>query len=253
MNNTTNKVLALCALSSFSFNSVAADDEWSFQLEPYVMVSNIDGNASLGRVNGVGVEVDFDTILNNLDSAAMVHFEAHHDSGWGLALDYGYMDLSGKKTNANGSVASAGVRQGVLEGLAIYRTQISTGTLDYFAGVRWWDNDISSDISLSQLPVNDLSREVKADWIDGVVGVRWLADINDQWKFLAQADIGGYEANFTSTVQTGVQYEISELMTLDLKYKATWVDYDEGHQGQVDYFAYDTVTHGVVLGLMFKF
>jgi hypothetical protein len=42
-------------------------------------------------------------------------------------------------------------------------------------------------------------------------------------------------------------------MTLDLKYKATWVDYDEGQQGQVDYFAYDTVTHGVVIGLMFKF
>lgn len=251
MNVTVNQVLALCTLSGFSFNSVA--DEWSFQLEPYVMVTNIAGDASLGRVNGVGVDVDFDTILNNLDSAAMVHFEAHHHSGWGMSLDYGYMDLSGQKTNENGSVARAGVRQGVLEGLGIYRTQLSNGTLDYFAGVRWWDNDISTDISLSQLPVNDLNKEVKADWLDAVIGVRWLADINEKWTFLAQADIGGYEANFTSSIQTGVQYEISELMTLDMKYKATWVDYDEGQQGQVDYFQYDTVTHGLVIGLMFKF
>ncbi|KGJ95108.1 hypothetical protein [Colwellia psychrerythraea] len=251
MNITANKVLAWCVLSSFSFYSVA--DDWRFQLEPYVMVTNIEGNASLGRVNGVGVDVDFDTILNNLDSAAMVHFEAHHDSGWGLALDYGYMDLSAKKTNSNGSIASVGIRQGVLEGLGIYRTQLSNGTLDYFAGVRWWGNDISTDISLSQLPINDLERDVKPDWLDAVFGIRWLANINEQWTFLAQADIGGYEANFTSSMQTGVQYEISELMTLDMKYKATWVDYDEWHQGQVDYFQYDTVTHGLVIGLMFKF
>lgn len=246
-----NSVALLCAVSSLSFNSVA--DEWNFQLEPYVMVTSIEGDASLGRVNGVDVDVDFDALLNNLDSAAMVHFEAHHDSGWGMAFDYGYMDLSGKKANANGSVASAGVRQGVLEGLGIYRTQLANGTLDYFAGVRWWDNDISSDISLSLLPENDLSRDVKADWLDAVVGVRWLHNFSEDWTFLAQADIGGYEANFTSTVQTGLQYEISELMTLDMKYKATWVDYDEGHQGQVDYFQYDTVTHGLVVGLIFKF
>lgn len=245
------QTLVALALSSVSISSFA--DEWSFQLEPYVMVTNIEGNASLGRVNGVAVDVDFDTILNNLDSAAMVHFEAHHDSGWGMAFDYGYMDLSGKKVNANGRVASVGTRQGVLEALGIYRTQLSNGTIDYFAGVRWWDNDISTDISLSQLPINDLSRNVKADWLDAVVGIRWLADINDQWTFLAQADIGGYEANFTSSIQTGVQYEISELMTLDLKYKATWVDYDEGPKGQPGYFEYDTVTHGLVIGLIFKF
>ncbi|AAZ26430.1 hypothetical protein [Colwellia psychrerythraea] len=251
MNIIVNNVLTVCLIACLPIDSVA--DEWSFQLEPYVMVTSIDGDASLGRVDGVGVDVDFDTILNNLDSAAMAHFEAHHDSGWGMSLDYGYMDLSGKKTNKNGSVVTAGVRQGVLEGLGMYRTQLSTGTLDYFAGVRWWDNDISTGIALSQLPGNDLNRDVKAGWIDAVVGVRWLADINEQWTFLAQADIGGYEANFTSSIQTGVQYEISELMTLDMKYKATWVDYDEGHQGQVDYFQYDTVTHGLIIGLIFKF
>jgi len=251
MNIRGNIALAMSAFSCLSFTSIA--DEWSFQVEPYVMVTSIEGDASLGRVNGVGVDVDFDTILNNLDSAAMMHFEAHHDSGWGMAFDYGYMDLSGKKTNENGSVASAGIRQGVLEGLAIFRTKVSSGTLDYFSGVRWWDNNISSDISLSQFPVNDLTREVKADWLDAVIGVRWLADINEQWKFLAQADIGGYQANFTSSIQTGVQYETSKLMTLDMRYKATWVDYDEGHQGQVDYFQYDTVTHGLVVGLIFKF
>ena len=251
MNISTNKALLICALSTIAFNSAA--DDWSFELEPYVMVTSIEGDASLGRVDGVPVDVDFDTILNNLESGAMVHFEAHHDSGWGMAFDYGYMDLSGNKTNENGGAVSAGVRQGVLEGLAIYRTQISSGTLDYFAGVRHWDNDISTGLSVPLLPENDFNSDVKANWIDAVVGVRWLADINEQWKFLAQADVGGYEADFTSSVQTGLQYKINDLMTLDMKYRATWVNYNEGSQGQVGYFEYDTVTHGAVIGLMFKF
>lgn len=42
-------------------------------------------------------------------------------------------------------------------------------------------------------------------------------------------------------------------MDIDVTYKGTWVDYEEGTQGTSDYFAYDTLTHGLILGLNFKF
>ena len=89
-------------------------DEWEYQLEPYVMITSIKGDASVGRITGAEVDVDFNTILDNLESAAMLHFEAHHDSGWGLAFDYGYMDLGGKVRNDNGSSVNVEVHQGVL-------------------------------------------------------------------------------------------------------------------------------------------
>jgi len=253
MNDFIIKILAVCTLCNVSAGSSA--DEWSFQLEPYVMATAIEGDASLGRINGAPVDVDFDTILDNLDSAAMLHFEALHLSGWGLSLDYGYMDLGSKKHNEQGSSASASVRQGVLEGLGIYRTELANGSLDYFAGFRWWDNDLGVDINVNALSGGGLNRDIKFDWIDPVVGIRWLHNINDDWTFLAQTDIGGMGigSDFTASVQTGVQYEISELMSLDVKYKATWVDYKEGQHGQADYFQYDTVTHGLIIGLVFKF
>ena len=201
------------------------------------------------------MDVDFDTILDNLDAAAMVHFEAHHDSGWGVVFDYGFMDLGGNKTDTNGNSTDVSVRQGVLELQALYRNKLNDGFLDYFAGVRWWDNDIDVTLDFVIRPENNFEKKVESDWIDPVVGVRWISNIDNKWTFLAQADIGGFGlgSDFTSSVQSGVMYKISDLMTLDLKYKATWVDFEEGNTGKQGYFAYDTVTHGTVVGLAFNF
>lgn len=250
----TNIVFALLSTCVFYSTALSAK-EWSYQLEPYLMVTSIKGDATVGRVNEVDVNVDFDTILDNLDAGAMVHFEAHHTSGWGAVIDYAFMDLGGSKIITNNSGANARVRQGVLELQGLYRNQLSNGRLDYFGGVRWWDNDINVDLSSSVLPGDGFEKEIKADWIDIVVGVRWLRQLNPQWAFLAQVDAGGFgfESDFTSSVQTGVQYKINELMTVDLKYKATWVDFEEGNSGEEGYFNYNTITHGTVIGLVFSF
>ncbi|AAZ25736.1 outer membrane beta-barrel protein [Colwellia psychrerythraea] len=251
-----NKVLLSLLLSAIgTYSACVSADEWSYQLEPYLMVTSIKGDATIGRTNTADVDVDFGTILDNLDAAAMVHFEAHHDSGWGVMFDYGFMDLGGDKTNDNGNSTDVSVRQGVLELHALYRNKLNDGFLDYFAGVRWWDNDIDVTLDFAIRPEKNFEKEVEADWIDPVIGVRWIKNIDDKWMFLAQADVGGFGlgSDFTSSVQSGVMYKISDLMTLDLKYKATWVDYEEGRAGQDGYFGYDTVTHGTVIGLAFNF
>lgn len=251
-----NKVLLSLLLSAMgSYSADVSADEWSYQLEPYLMVTSIKGDATIGRTNQADVDVDFDTILDNLDAAAMVHFEAHHESGWGAVFDYGFMDLGGNKTSSNGNSTDVSVRQGVLELQALYRNKLSDGFLDYFAGVRWWDNDIDVTLDFTIRPENNFNKEIESDWVDPVVGVRWIKNIDDKWTFLAQADIGGFglASDFTSSVQSGVMYKISDLMTLDLKYKATWVDFEEGTKGQQGYFGYDTVTHGTVIGLTFNF
>ncbi|MGL1956698.1 MAG: hypothetical protein OCD00_05210 [Colwellia sp.] len=246
-------LVSIIAVSVFSSNIYAQD--WNYQFEPYIMATNIEGDASIGRVSGVNLDIDFGTILDNLEGAALAHFEAHHQSGWGVSIDYGFMDLGGEVSNDNGSLTNVRVRQGVFEALGIYRTKLSNGSVDYFAGTRWWDNDIDVSVQVSALPGDGVEYNIKEDWVDLVVGVRWLHEINKQWTFQAQADIGGFGigSEFTSSLATGLQYKISDLMTLNLKYKATWVDFDEGNSGEQGYFQYDTVTHGPIVGLIFNF
>jgi hypothetical protein len=245
--------LGLLLLATTAYSSGVYASEWNYQLEPYLMVTSIKGDATIGRTNQTNVDIDFGTILDNLDAAAMLHFEAHHNSGWGVMFDYGFMDLSGNKVSANGNSVDVGVRQGVLELQALYRNKLSNGYLDYFAGVRWWDNNI--DVALKLSPVIGVEKEIEADWVDPVIGARWLRDLNDKWTFLAQVDVGGFgiTSDFTSSVQSGLLYKINDFMTVDLKYKATWVDYEEGSTGKDGYFQYDTITHGTVIGLAFNF
>ncbi len=99
------------------------------------------------------------------------------------------------------------------------------------------------------------SIKVRADWLDAVIGARWTHYLSENWQFRLRGDIGGLglASDFTGTASVGIIYVINNLMDIDLTYKATWVDYEEGTRNTPDYFEYDTVTHGPILGLNFKF
>ncbi|PKI17263.1 hypothetical protein [Colwellia sp. 12G3] len=251
-----NKLSIISTALAVSFSVSVSASDWAFQFEPYLMATQIQGNASIGRVVGAPVDVDFSTILDNLDMAAMLHFEAHHKAGWGVVMDYGFMDLSNKVTNNRDGMVHIALRQGVLESLGLYRMQYGGYTVDYFAGVRWWDNDISLTMDANITPDRSTNVSVKEDWLDVVVGMRVTGKINNSWNYIARADLGGFglSADFTSTVEAGITYEISKLMTLDMKYKATWVDYENvNNMATIGYFQYDTTTHGPIIGLTFNF
>jgi len=234
-------------------SNVALSDEWSFEIEPYAMGSTIDGDSSMGRATDTELEVNFDTILENLDLAGMIHAEAFHESGWGMAIDYGFMELSKDGSGPRGGFADLELRQGVLQLEAIYRNNLGEATLDYLGGVRWWDNDIDLTTDLVNGPGQ--TTKINEDWFDVFMGARWKAPINEKLKYMIRGDLGGLglEADFTASLAAGVLYSFNEDWVLDVQYKATMVDYEDGTKGQVGYFAYDTVTHGPILGIIYNF
>jgi len=226
---------------------------WSFELEPYMMATSIDGDASLGRVTGINVGVDFSDILETLQMGAMVHFEAHQQSGFGIWVDYAFMDLAQDTNGPLGGVIDAGVRQAVLEVFGLYRQPLSIGRIDYMFGVRWWNNDFNLEVNPALLP-GSVSTDTSKDWVDIVIGANWLYEFSPDWSVKVRGDIGGFglESDFTATTALGFEYALSDLMSLDIQYKATWVDYKDGEEGSKGSFAYDTVTHGPIVGLKFK-
>jgi opacity protein-like surface antigen len=247
-------IISLLVMGSFLPAQSYAED-WSYEIELYALFANIEGDASVGRVTGADVDVDFGGILDNLELGGMIHFEAHHENGWGLSLDYGFMDLGADITGPVGGVINASVRQGIFEALAVHRNKLTDGHLDYLFGIRWWDINLDVTIDPVVLP-GTATANVEEDWFDVIVGVRWLNNINKKWDFVLRGDIGGFglEADFTANVQAGVHYQMSANWLLDLQYKALWVDYENDNTpGQPGYFAYDTVTHGPLIGVIYKF
>jgi len=222
---------------------------WSYEFEPYMLIASMTGNSKIGRAPTLEIDVDFGKILENLDIGAMAHFEAMNRNGWGIWIDYGFMDLSSDISGPVGGVTNARVRQGILEVFGMYRQPLANGHVDYLAGIRWWDNDF--DIGHNALPID---IEVEEDWVDPVVGLKWTTAINENWKFSAYGTIGGFgvASDLTAGGSVGVKYVISDLLDLDLQYKALWADYESGTKGQKGYFAYDVTTYGPIVGLNFK-
>lgn len=252
--NVKKTVLSTMAGFCLMLPAAAQSQGWDTEIELYLLGTHIEGDAGIGRAQGVDVDVDMDKILETLSMAGMIHFEAVHESGWGTALDYSFMDLGDDISGPQGGVLEADVRQGVFQADLLYRMALAKGSIDYLAGIRWWDNDLDVKIDPVALP-GSVTGEVEEDWVDLFVGARLITPLSDKWEFRIRGDIGGFglEADFTASLFGNVRFAMTENWLLDIGYKAIWVDYETGTKGQRGYFAYDTVTHGPLLGIIYKF
>jgi hypothetical protein len=231
-----------------------AGDDWDFSVEPYLLAASIEGDVGIGRVVGADVSVDFGTILENLNIGAMVRGEALHSSGWGVMLDYAYMALGKDKALPLRGIIDARIRQGVLEAQVFHRMPVETGSLDVYGGIRWWNNDVDATVDPAVFP-GSASASVSEDWVDPVLGVRWVGPLAPRWLLSVRGDMGGFgvASDFTASLAAGAQYRLSESVSVDMQYKALWVDYEDGTPSQPGYFNYDTLTHGPLVGVIFAF
>ena len=247
----------MASLTLFAIQ-VSADDhkkgDWQYAIEPYVLATSISGDTSAGRVAGVPVDVDFSDILENLEMAGMLHFEAAHRSGWGLILDYGFMDLGADKSVALGGILDAGVKQGILEAIATRQIDVNSGSLEALAGIRRWDNKVKVSLD-PMIWSGSVSKRIDEDWIDPVVGLRWTTEFAQDWRLRMRGDIGGFGvgADFTWSASATAIYGISDRFELEFGYRALDVDYDNEKGSGDGRFVYDTTTHGPLVGLIINF
>ncbi len=247
----------------------APENTWGYEFQLYGLAIFIQGDASLGRdplfQNGIDIisgDVDETpkSIIDKLEMGAMAHFEAHQNSGWGLWLDYVFMNLGlGATTDesfVNVANANVGIYQGILEAFATYRVPMEKGYIDYFGGVRWWHNEFDLALSSSiPLPVLNGTKHRTIDWYDPVLGARWTYPMNENWSFRVSGDVGGFgiQSDFSAVIEVGALYDINENWQVDLRFKSLWVDYEESTGGAADYFAYNTVNFGPIIGITYKF
>lgn len=227
--------------------------DWNFIVAPYVLVPSIEGSASARRIEDAGVNVDPVDIIKTLNLGGMLHLEARHISNFGIALDYSFMDLSDGGSLAGGAgSADVDIFQGVFQAYGTYRIKNEAQTVDVYAGIRWWEIDV--DLGVSGGPINTNIRAGDS-WIDPVIGMRGTIPIGDgSWKLMWQGDVGGLGvgADFTWNAQGGARWEVSDNFSLVLQYRGLSVDRESGAEGTSDRFAYDTITHGPIIGLAFK-
>ncbi len=231
------------------------ENVWSNEFQLYGLVIWMRGDTQISKMqNKADIDMTPSDIYGNLKMGGMFHYEGHAANGWGVWLDYAFMNL-GFDTDNVLIDGSTGFYQGILEAFVKYRSLLEVGYIDYYAGMRWWHNDIDMDYNIDIGTPNTLSWSGTYDWYDPVLGARWTYPINEKWSFRLRGDVGGFgiASDFTAAVETVALYDISEEWQLKMSFKSLWVDYEEGTEGTKDYFAYDTVNFGPIIGITYKF
>jgi hypothetical protein len=237
--------LILGANTAFAGES-AKEKNWDFQLAPlYLWMVNMDGEMGIGPID-TGVTVDFGTLFDNLETIFTVHFEGVHRSNWGFLLDISYLDISASQSG--GPLAlNIDFTTILAEAGGYYRFSRDQHAFDVLAGIRYTKMEPEITFTTPPLPKFDKTE----DWVDPIVGVRYVYNFTDKWLLNLRGDIGGFGAgcDFTWNAIGFVQWQPWKYAGIFAGYRALDQDYETG--SGADRFKYDMRLHGPVLAVNF--
>lgn len=240
-----------------AWSAEAPTDAWQFELTPYVWGAAMKGDVQAGMLPRTTVDMSFADIVEVLDAAGMVAFEAWKD-GWGVLLDVIYLEVSdsakasrmGPAGNTLTATAALQQQMTLLSAAIAYRMAEGRAPVDILGGLRYVKNKVDVDIEASLFGQTGLAgRSGDKDWVDPYVGIRIQQPLFERWTLTAYADYGGFGVNSDSTwqVQLGLDYGFTDAVSAKFGYRVMNTDYDKGG------FLMDMKTEGLYLGLGIRF
>lgn len=230
-------------------NSAQAADDWEFNLAPfYLWAINVTGDQTIGPVGG-SVDVAFEDVFDNLDAAFIVHFESTYKQKWGVLVDVNYLGLEEKQANPAGLTRKINMDLTLAEISGFHRWQLDAHNLDFIVGGRYVS--LSNEIGVLGGPT---PVEGDKDWVDPLVGGRWMWGFADGWSLIARGDIGGLQvgSDFAWNALGVIQWQPFKHASFLAGYRALYMDYEDGSNRTRDYFHYDATVHGPVIGINFN-
>jgi len=259
----SSKVLIASLIFGFGKN-VVANDEWQFEVSPYLWGVSQSGDTGIRNVKGSGkdliaeLDMGFSDIFKNLDSGFLINGAARKGD-WLIFADSIYMKVkvghSGTGfTGVGENSISVTAREQLMDLIAGYRTFISKVHNFYtYAGIRYADIETSlyGDFNPIGIPELGFTREIKFgdSWVDPIVGAYSEFKLNPSFTILTRAEIGGFGvgSDFSWLASIGVDHKLNSNWSLKYSFRYLSVDYDDND------FVFDVNTNGLLLGATYKF
>lgn len=229
--------------------SAHAAEPWSFIVEPYAMMPNMNGDAGVGQQPPVHIDEDPSDIFDNLQWGAMLYLEARNEL-WAFSSDVLYMDLKGEAPIGIPPVAQASLEP---EQLGWELAALRRLTPEMEVGLAATYNDIKTVLELTPTGGTTQRFSVKEDWIDPSVVMRLRYSLGNDWALVARGNIGGFGvgSDLFWQLQAHATYSISERVNFSAGYRYISVDYKNG--SGPDRFVYDMDSFGPVFRFAWVF
>jgi hypothetical protein len=251
-------------------------DGWRILIAPYIWLTAIQGHAEGKRGNKVDINVDLGDAINLIDNIKFIFMgRIEIEKGrWGFIYDGAYLKLGDSENilairdtrfpilvpptvDIQGNVEMTmemSIMQAALS-YDVYRSTKFVGkkpelTIEAMAGARY--TYLRSRVEFAAAgPLIGVQRTIdkSKNWIDPIVGGRLLWNPHKNWQVNFEADIGGFGAgsDFSSNLNLGVFYRVTDWLLLWGGYRGLYTNYDKNH------FIFNTWLHGPYLGLGFEF
>ena len=185
-----------------------ADNGWQFAIAPYLWGAGISGQTQ----RGLPIDVPIGDIVDNLESALMVSFEARKNK-WMVLADYLYLDVAASKQvgplpidmNLEGTVFH------LAGGYNLYQEKSS---LDLIFGARNLDLDLGLSITGTSV-----SESRSGNNLDAIIGVKGQLSFSKRWYLPYYVDVGTGDSDLTWQATAGVSFRAAKWVDLALVYR----------------------------------
>ena len=212
------------------------DPGWEWIVAPYLWAAGIDGELETGNAS-VEIEVDFDDIWDNLESAGLIWVEARKGQ-LSLAGDVVYLGLDLDGETPGGADADAEVDATILDLAGLYRLS-PTSPLELGLGLRYLSMD-------TELDIGSISTDSDSDAFDGVVVGRATLPFAERWDLSVYGDVGAGDSDLTWQLMAllGVHWDGWGLAG---GYRMLDYDFEDGSD------ELDFMFEGLLFGVEFRF
>lgn len=217
---------------------------WRHSVALYFFAAGLSGEST---VKGVDADLDvrFSDIWDNLEAGGMLAYRAETER-YAFTVDTVFMGLEAEKSNSLSS-AKAEFDELVIEVDGCLRLSPEA---ELILGARYWGLD--ADVNIAG-PGPGINASGSKEWVDPVIGARYVWPFAEQWSLTVRGDIGGFGvgSDFSWQAAARVSWYMSESTEFSLGFRVIEVDYEDG--SGLDEFRYDVLTAGVLGGVVFSF
>ena len=249
----------MCASSLVSGPILAQESggasEWQAGADIYLWGASISSRSP----SGASTELDFDTILDNLEMTFMGGLWASNDR-WTIATDVIYLNVKGDTTRDLGMYggldltagASLQLKSWIVSPTVSYNLSNNPykGRFELLAGVRYLDLSADLETRLSgggqSVPLRSESQS-GSNW-DFVAGFRARANLGANWYLPFYFDAGTGDSKFTWQGMAGIGYQFNKV-NLVATYRYLKYEFDNNPDDLLE----QMVIKGPLLGANFRF
>ena len=206
----------IAAPASVAAAESAQGDDWQYAATLYFWGAGIDGETARGS----DVNVNFKTLLDNLNMAFMGAFEARKGK-WSMLADVIYLNVGANNSarvpvpvapdvniDVNASVETTGWVLDFIGGYNLWQTP--EASLDVLAGARYLDLKLDFSLGLAAGPyAREGDRSASDSVWDGVIGVKGHFDLNPDVFVPYYVDVGTGQSDLTWQASAGLAYRFN--------------------------------------------